>query len=142
MGIEGGRLLHDLPQAKLLLSGGGSDQRFTEAALLKQLSQWASISPQRIVLEAGSSNTEEQARALVALVHQEPFYLVTSAIHMPRSMFLCQQQGLNPIPAPTDFTFFWSDGNQAKLFIPNVYNLYYFTIAAHELLGRAWATLK
>lgn len=140
--LEGVRLLHDLPRAKLLLSGGGGSRRFSEAVLLNEVSQWFSIPKERVVLEASSANTEAQARALVPLLHQEPFYLVTSAIHMPRSMYLCKRQGLNPIPAPTDFTFLWSDGNSAKLFIPNVYNLLYFTIAAHELLGRAWASLN
>ncbi|RUR11909.1 YdcF family protein [Legionella sp. km772] len=139
--IEGVRLLKDLPQAKLLLSGGGDDSRFTEAALLKQLSQWFFISQERIVLEPHSLNTEAQARALESLVHQEPFYLVTSAIHMPRAMFLCKRQGLAPIPAPSDFTFFWYDHDQAKMFIPNIYNLYYSNIVLHELLGRAWAQL-
>lgn len=140
--VEGIRLLKDLPQAKLVLSGGGEEKQFAEAALLDQLSQWFSIPQERIVLEPNSLNTEAQARALVPIVHQEPFYLVTSAIHMPRSMLLCQRQGLKPIAAPTDFTFFWYDRNRAKMIIPNVYNLFYFTIAMHELLGRAWASFK
>ena len=37
------------------------------------------------------------------LVGSEPFILVTSASHMPRSMVLFKSLGLNPIPAPTDF---------------------------------------
>lgn len=138
--VEGVRLLKDLPDAKLLLSGGGEEFNFTEAVLLSKISQWFLIPEQRIVLEANSVNTEDQARALVGILHNEPFYLVTSAIHMPRTMFLCQQQGLNPIPAPTDYTFFWRSDNPAKMYIPNVYNFYYFTIALHELLGRAWAS--
>ena len=137
--VEGVRLLQELPEAKLVLSGGGESPQFTEALLLNQLSQWFSIPQERVVLEPNTLNTEEQARALVSIVHKERFYLVTSAIHMPRSMFLCRQQGLNPIPTPTDFSFFWYDRNRAKMFIPNVYNLYYFTIAMHEVLGRAWA---
>lgn len=139
--VEGVRLLHQLPHARLLLSGGGGSGLNTEAALLKQLSLWFAVPVEKIVLESKTLNTEEQARALASLLHQEPFYLVTSAIHMPRSIGLCHQQGLNPIPAPTDFTLFWSDSNQAKMYIPNAYNFYFLTIALHEILGQLWSNL-
>jgi uncharacterized SAM-binding protein YcdF (DUF218 family) len=140
--IEGVRLLRQLPDARLVLSGGGELESLSEAVLLQQVSQWFSIPAKNIVLESNSLNTADQARSLVSMVHHEPFYLVTSAIHMPRSMLLCQQQGLHPIAAPTDFTFFWNDSNQAKIIVPNAYNFYYFTVAMHELLGRGWIYLN
>jgi uncharacterized SAM-binding protein YcdF (DUF218 family) len=140
--VEGVRLLRQLPDARLVLSGGGEPEPFSEAMFLKQLSEWFSIPSGKIVVESKSLNTADQARILVSMLHQEPFYLVTSAIHMPRSMLLCQQQGLHPIAAPTDFTFFWNDSNQAKIIVPNAYNFYYFTIAMHEILGRFWARLS
>ncbi|KTD65065.1 YdcF family protein [Legionella shakespearei] len=136
--VEGVRLLRLLPEAKLVLSGGGSTGEQPEAVLMNQLVQWFAISQKQIVLEKQSINTAEQARELAALVKDEPFYLVTSAVHMPRSMKLCQKQGLHPIAAPTDFTFFWNTENWAKLVIPNPYNVTYFSIAMHEVLGRIW----
>jgi uncharacterized SAM-binding protein YcdF (DUF218 family) len=138
--VEGVRLLRLLPDAKLVLSGGGSTGEQPEALLLAQLAQWFAISREQIVLEKESINTADQARELAALVKDEPFYLVTSAVHMPRSMALCQKQGLHPIAAPTDFTFFWNTENWAKLVIPNPYNVTYFSIALHEVLGRIWMT--
>ena len=140
--IEGVRLLRQLPDARLVLSGGGEPESLSEAMLLKQLSGWFSIPAEKIVIESKSLNTADQARILVSVLHQEPFYLVTSAIHMPRAILLCQQQGLHPIAAPTDFTFFWNDSNQAKIIIPNAYNFNYFTIAMHEILGRGWISFK
>lgn len=140
--VEGVRLLRALPNARLLLSGGGETKLNSDALLLAELSRWFYVSADKISLEAESLTTQEQARALGTYVGKEPFYLVTSAIHMPRAIFLCQQQGLNPIAAPTDFTFFWNDSNNAKIYIPNVYNFYYFNIAMHELLGRCWAKLN
>jgi uncharacterized SAM-binding protein YcdF (DUF218 family) len=137
--VEGVRLIRQLPDARLVLSGGGEEKNHSEAVLLYQLSQWFSIPEDKVVLEASSLNTEEQAKALVPILHKEPFYLVTSAIHMPRSMLLCQRQGLNPIAAPTDYTFIWHDSNKARMIIPNIYNFYYLSIAMHELLGRVWA---
>lgn len=138
--VEGVRLFHALPDAHLILSGGGSGSDQPEALLLAQLSKWFSIPEQRISLEQNSLNTADQARELGSFVHGQPFYLVTSAIHMPRSMALCQQQGLRPIAAPTDFTFFWSTHGLRKMIIPNPANLFYFSIAMHEVLGRIWAS--
>ncbi|CAM2882836.1 YdcF family protein [Legionella worsleiensis] len=137
--VEGIRLLRLLPKARLVLSGGGSAGEQPEALLLAELAQWFSVPDDKIVLETRSINTADQARELVALVKQEPFYLVTSAVHMPRAMALCQKQGLHPIAAPTDFTFFWSTDSWSKLVIPNVYNLAYCSIALHEILGGLWA---
>ncbi|MBL7480504.1 YdcF family protein [Legionella bononiensis] len=137
--IEGVRLLRLLPEAKLVLSGGGSAGDQPEALLLAELARWFSIPDHKVVLETKSINTADQARELVSLVKNEPFYLVTSAVHMPRAMALCQKQGLHPIAAPTDFTFFWSTDSWGKLIIPNAYNLAYFSIGLHEVLGSLWA---
>lgn len=140
--IEGIRIHQMLPAATLVLSGGGSTGEQPEALLLKQLAELLSIPAKDLVLETRSINTADQARELKAIVHDEPFYLVTSAIHMPRSIALCEQQGLHPVAAPTDFTFFWTTESLVKMTIPNVYNLSYFSIALHELLGRAWASVS
>lgn len=139
--VEGVRLFRGLPAAQLVLSGGGAVGEQPEAFHLAQLTQWFSIPKDKIVLELKSINTADQARELVSIVHNQPFYLVTSAIHMPRSMALCQEQGLHPVPAPTDFTFFWSTEHWAKMIIPNTYNLSYFSIVMHEVLGRIWLTV-
>ena len=138
--IEGVRLLGLLPQAKLVLSGGDYGAKQPEALILAQVAKWFSIPEHRVVLELKSMNTADQAREVVSIVHDKPFYLVTSAVHMPRSMALFQQQGLHPIAAPTDFTFFGSRDSSEKVVIPNAYNLVYFYIAMHEILGRIWGT--
>lgn len=137
--IEGIRLFRQVPHAQLLVSGGGDNkQSFSEAILLQQVSEWLSVPTKKIVLDSNSLNTEEQAKTIAEIVGKNPFYLVTSALHMPRSMRLCHQQGLNPIAAPTDYTLFYHD-NLAGTLIPNAYNFYYFNIAMHEVLGMIWS---
>ncbi|CEK09926.1 YdcF family protein [Legionella hackeliae] len=139
--LEGVRLLRQLPKAQLLLSGGGYGFERPEAFRLAELASWFSIPQSKMVLEITSINTADQAKAIKSFVKEEPFYLVTSAIHMRRSMALCLAQGLRPIAAPTDFTYFWNDERLGKIYLPNPYNLFYLSIALHEVLGGWWAIL-
>lgn len=139
--LEGVRLYKQLPQAKLLLSGGGYGFELPEAMRMAELASWCTIPAGHIVLEKASINTADQVKAIKKIVHEEPFYLVTSAIHMPRAMALCQARGMHPIAAPTDFTFYWNDERWGKTYLPNPHNLFYLSIAMHELLGRLWAKL-
>lgn len=137
--VEGARLLKTLPTAKIVLSGGNDGIYLSEAQLLEQLAALFDIPQHRMVLDSQSLNTAEQALALKNIVHQDPFYLVTSAIHMPRAMALCQHAGLHPIAAPTDVTYYWEGSHWTKTLIPNTYNMAYFSIAMHEILGLIWA---
>lgn len=139
--VEGVRLYRQLPAAKLLLSGGGYGFEVAEAIHLSELASLFSIPAKDIVLETKSINTIGQIKAIKTIVHNEPFYLVTSAIHMSRSMSMCEAQGLKPIAAPTDYTYYWNDERWPKTYLPNPHNLFYWTVAMHELLGRAWAKL-
>ena len=137
--IEGVRLYRQLPVAKLLLSGGDNSAGISEAEYLGEVIAWFAISPQDRILETGSTNTASQALAIKKWLQDKPFYLVTSAAHMPRAMELCQRQGLHPIAAPTDFTYYWQDRDWEKMYVPGSRNFAYLNIAWHEILGRIWA---
>lgn len=140
--IEGIRLYKHLSNAKLLLSGGGYLSNTKEAVNLEKLASWFNIPKEDIVLETTSLNTYEEARAIKRIIKDNPFYLVTSAIHLPRSMFIFQSAGMRPLAAPTDFTYYWNDARWPKYYLPNPYNLFYLSIAMHEILGLAWENLN
>ena len=140
--FEGVRLYRQLPQAKLVLSGGECCHKPPEAMRLADIASTLNLPPKQLVIEAASVNTVSQAKALVPLLQDKPFYLVTSAIHMPRAMALFCRQGLHPIAAPADFTYYWQDERWEKYYLPNPKNLVYFNIAWHEILGIAWAKLQ
>lgn len=140
--LEGLRLWRQTPGANLLLSGGGYGQETAEAFRMRKLALLYPIDSSRLQIETGSLNTADQAKAIKTWVGDKPFYLVTSAIHMPRAMALCQAQGLHPIAAPTDFTLYWGDERWQKTFIPNAQNMVFLNIALHELMGLAWGRLS
>lgn len=139
--VEGVRLYRELPGSKLVLSGGGVGQEIAEAKRLATLTKWFGIPDSDVVLEDKAINTAEEAIEVKKILGAQPFYLVTSAIHMHRAMLLCQSQGLTPIAAPTDFTVFWQDERWEKTFLPNAHNLVYLSIALHEILGIGWGRM-
>lgn len=57
----------------------------------------------RILREDRSRNTWENARYVKELYEPETIILVTSAVHMPRSMLSFRKQKIAAIPAPTDY---------------------------------------
>ncbi|MHC5915375.1 MAG: YdcF family protein, partial [Nostoc sp.] len=69
--------------------------------------------------------------------------LVTSAMHIPRSLQIFRRRGINVIPAPTDFLV--SEGELRELgstpkaailnLLPDIENLHQFTIALKEYIG-------
>lgn len=141
--VEGVRLYRQMDKAKLLLSGGaGTLGTTTEAFYLGTVASWFKIPVSDIVLETGSFNTADEAVAIKDIVHNEPFYLVTSAIHMPRAMALCLQQGLHPTAAPTSHSFYWETANWATIALPNYVNLAHTSTAWHEVLGLVWGKVR
>lgn len=95
---------------------------------------------ERIRVEEGSRNTFENARETRHFVREEPFFLVTSAYHMPRSEETFRSLGMSPIPAPTDF-------KQRKCcnvldFFPSASNLLNSDRALHEYFGLWYYELK
>jgi len=67
------------------------------------------------------------------MVGKEPFFLITSAYHIPRSIETFQKVAMNPIPAPADFKI---EGDYNLLdFFPNAQNLKNTDSAFHEYFG-------
>ena len=57
--------------------------------------------PERdIILETKSRDTKDEAMFIKPIVGNEPFVLVTTASHIPRSMALFKKLGMDPIPSP------------------------------------------
>lgn len=149
--LEGVRIYQQIPGSKLILSGGGYHVSTQHLGLLRQnrlentdgfemaeLASWFHIPKTDIVVETASINTADQAVAIKALVHAEPFYLVTSAIHMPRSMALFHRQGLHPIAAPAEYSLRDKKNRWIKQLRPDPANLVKMNFLCHEYLGLLW----
>ena len=122
--------------------GGGSSESADMAKIMLQIGVPASA----IVLEPNSRNTYENAvnvRKILVERGIRQVLLVTSAIHMPRSLLIFKRQGISAIPAPTDFLISnhelqqLQNSPQSKLIylLPGADNLDMFTHALKEYVG-------
>ncbi|HOF04851.1 MAG TPA: ElyC/SanA/YdcF family protein [Syntrophales bacterium] len=133
--LEGMRLYRLLPGTKLLLSGGAFLQDEPEAALLAKTALLMGAREEDLLREDKSLDTADQAREIAAMIGKSHFLLVTSAVHMPRSVTLFRRHGLDPVPAPTNFLAVKRTRLQPGSFFPNATSLRKLEATGHEYLG-------
>lgn len=139
---EGIRLYHQLhEEASIIVSGGrGSFDPTTHAAMQKKLALALGVKKEKIILRPEPRDTEEEAIAAKALLDDTPFILVTSASHMARAVQFFKNEGLEPIPAPTNHLGRIQHPNYTDLFSSDA--LEKSRIVFHEVLGLIWQKIK
>lgn len=156
--LYGGWLYKQGKAPNILVSGGGiswlDDTILSEAERMVRVLSMMSIPEEVIWLETRSRNTEENARFTRELLEPKgikQILLVTSAMHMPRSVMLFENEGFEVIPAPTDFiseplpTYDNGGDMLARTFvdlIPNSENLEITTRALKEYIGMLFYRLQ
>lgn len=102
-------LAQRFPHLKIVFTGGEGEllaTGLTEAARAKIFFDMMGLSPQRVQYEADSHTTYENAVLTAALPNidkHQPWLLLTSANHMPRSMATFLRSGWNVTAYPVDF---------------------------------------
>jgi uncharacterized SAM-binding protein YcdF (DUF218 family) len=122
------------------LSNGSS----TPADQMAEILAFLGVPSSAIILENASKNTYENAVNTKEIISENGFetvLLVTSAMHMPRSVMLFEKQGVSVIPIPVDYSIVEDvEGDQSFLdvlygFMPNVGNLAVTTNVMKEYIG-------
>jgi uncharacterized SAM-binding protein YcdF (DUF218 family) len=105
--MEGIRL-YELMDEPLVIVSGGSNPFLgggtPESILLLDMMMDAGIPGDKIILETDSRSTREQAQKIKPLLEDrniDTFILVTSPIHMGRSMAVFKAHGMEPIASPS-----------------------------------------
>lgn len=135
--VEAVRLLRELPDARLVVSGGAPAGQPPVALGAARLARALGVPQQALLVCDRPLDTAAEAREVAQLLNGAPFILVTSAYHMPRAMLLMRRAGARPIAAPTSQRAFgtslltWSD------FVPRSGGLRDTELALHEYLGLA-----
>jgi uncharacterized SAM-binding protein YcdF (DUF218 family) len=139
---EGIRIHRLLPRSRLLLSGGRLHDPVSHAQVMAEAAASLGVDPKNMLLEANSRDTQDQAVEIRRLVGDEPFVLVSSAVHMPRAMELFRAQGMRPIAAPTGHTVRDPREQSPTRHYPSAENLRKTSRAIHEYLGLAWIRVR
>jgi uncharacterized SAM-binding protein YcdF (DUF218 family) len=131
-------LLRQYPKLQRVYSGGEGRLLATgvsEAELARVFYQHQGVDMGRVLLEGGSRTTRENARQVAALLGErcrQPWLLVTSAWHMPRSVPEFEAVGCQVTPYPVDFR----TGDDTSLTEYSLaYSLVRWQVALHEWLG-------
>jgi uncharacterized SAM-binding protein YcdF (DUF218 family) len=138
--VEGLRLAYFYPNAYLIVSGGGIGN-VTNSALMAQTAISLGVNPKRIKQNPAAMDTADEAKFLAPALVDYKVALVTSASHMKRAKDLFYVQGIDALPAATDFYDF-SAWPPHKQFIPSVGVLKAVTAYWHEIIGRTWIELR
>jgi uncharacterized SAM-binding protein YcdF (DUF218 family) len=137
------RLYKTNPSSKVIFTGYGYSKSASLAENMAKFATLAGIKPADIIREGKTYNTEQEVAYVSPIVVDSPTALVTSAAHMPRAMYLFEQQGLTLIPAPTDYLVRMKTTKpHLRFFIPEVRNLNKVNAAAHEYYGMWWFHFK
>jgi uncharacterized SAM-binding protein YcdF (DUF218 family) len=140
--IEGIRLYRKYAGVKLVLSGGTGFDPVPNAHIMANLAKELGVNEKDILIESKSKDTIDEVNFIKPIVNNEKFILVTSALHMPRSMAMFRKLGMNPIPAPTGHKVKDSQTLNPLLFIPNAGDLLKSEAGLHEYLGMVWSKLR
>ena len=140
--IEGIRIYRKYPGAKLLLSGGAVFDPVSEAEIMARVAREMGVPERDIILESKSQDTRDEALFIKPIVGNEPFALVTTASHMPRSMALFKKLGMNPIPAPVGHSIKDRQGLSPTFLFPGTGGIRNAEMAIHEYVGMIWAKLR
>ncbi len=138
---EGIRISRSLPGTRLLLSGGTYLEEESDAEVMATLAEIMGVPRQSLLLEKDSQDTFDQAALIRPIVQSDPFVLVTSANHMPRSMAVFRKGGMNPIAAPADFLVLRAKSQFPRKILPSPAHLQNSERAVYEYLGLVWYRL-
>ena len=129
----------------LLVSGGLADEDGpAEALMMKQALEQEFIVPVRWV-EPDSRNTYENAKFSSQMLKADginSIYLVTHAVHMPRSVWSFEQFKLQVIPAPTAYKGDPEAPLSVKSFLPDARVMADVSAVFHELVGMLWYRVR
>jgi uncharacterized SAM-binding protein YcdF (DUF218 family) len=94
----------------------------------------------QVQLDTDAGDTGDSATNVRRMLGNAPFYLVTSAGHMPRAMAVFAKVGMQPVPAPTDYQL-------PKLVAKaewrlSVFHLKCSDLAVHERVGMWWYRVR
>ena len=137
--VEGIRHYKNLENAKLIVSGYGSNDENSHAFMQERLAISLGVKKEDIIRLDTPKDTKEEAIEAKKIIGNDKFILVTSASHMKRAVLLFQKEGLEVLPSPTNHLAYKDDSYSAYFCAKNIRNS---ETAIHEYLGLLYSYLS
>ncbi len=136
------RIYRANPGSKILATGYGGTEPFSNAYMVKQVAVSMGVPEHDIYIYELPKDTKQEASTIASKVDQSKFALVTSASHMPRAIKTFNNAGMFPIAAPTGhMAKFKNDSNWWKHF-PSSEPTTMIERWWHEAMGTMWMTIQ
>lgn len=140
-------LARRFPEARIIVSaghgGGFPPEPLREADGMKRLLVLYGIAEDRIAVEGTSASTYERVAMSLDLMGEdrdETWWVVTSAMRVPRTVALFRAAGVRAVPYPVDFR--WIPPFDPTYFYELTYGLSMTDRAVHEWIGLAYYRLS
>jgi len=133
---EGVRIYRQNPGSRMIFTGRNVSSLMAEAAIS------LGVDKSDIALDSESKDTESEAKNVKLMVKNQPFILVTSALHIPRALALFRKQGMNPYPVAAGYLNKGTGELRAEMIFPGPVSLCKSERAIYEYMGLLWAKLR
>lgn len=139
---EGVRILRVVPEARLIVTGGGPKGRPTHAEVLARAAVQLGLDPSRIIRSPDGRDTEDEANEVARIAAGAPVAVATSAWHLPRTMALFRSAGVDALACPSDYHAHADDPLSPDDFLCDPSSLARSSLALRERIGLLWITLR
>jgi len=140
---EGIRLQRQLPGSLLITSGWSSSGRTPQAEVLARTALLLGMDSAAIRMQANPGNTRMEAAEYKRMFGDTAqLVLVTSAIHMPRAMYLFRREGLEPLAAPASHLVKDDGRSPYRNWLPSAGKIRMMESVIHEVGGMVEARMR
>jgi uncharacterized SAM-binding protein YcdF (DUF218 family) len=138
--LEGIRILRARPDSRLIVSIAGEAPTAAKEQFWREMKPLLGIDSTETLLLTTAQSTLDEAQLVQPLNNGQPLVLATSAGHMPRAVRIFADEGLQVLPAPTDYGFVRAGSSKDRIWprwVPSADGL----VSSHAFLYEAVANL-
>lgn len=139
--LEGIRLHKMLPDSRMVFSGYGAGDSKSVAETGAEIALSLGVPRDKITIVSKPKDTWDEAQEAKKIVGNARFILVTSAAHMKRSMYIFNNNGLMPTPAPCGHYIKERGGSRFFNYLPSPGSAKIMHYYLHEQIGVLWLKL-
>jgi len=143
--LEGIRILRARPDSRLIVSIAGETPTQAKEQFWAEMKPLLGLESTDTLLLTTAESTLDEAQLMLPLNNGQPLVLATSAGHMPRAVRIFADEGLNVLPAPTDYGFVRAGSSKDRVWprwIPSTDGLGSNHAFLYEAVAGLWQWLR